>query len=74
MINFTGVFTVIVDYFIIFAKSKFNIMAQFYQKDVEEDLINGNFPTRLRNIPIYIIEDDMEDTKDDCVEENSYEN
>lgn len=49
-------------------------MAQFYQKDVEEDLINGNFPKRLRNIQIYIIEDDMEDTKDDYLEENSYEN
>lgn len=68
------VFTVIVDHFIIFAKNKFIVMAQFYQKDVEEDLINGNFPKRLRNIQIYILEDDMEDTKDDYLEENSYEN
>ena len=68
------VFTVIIDHFIIFAKNKFIDMAQFYQKDVEEDLINGNFPKRLRNIQIYIIEDDMEDTKDDYLEENSYEN
>lgn len=68
------VFTVIADHFIIFAKNKFIVMAQFYQKDVEEDLINGNFPKRLRNIQIYIIEDDMEDTKDDYLEENSYEN